>query len=102
MRLAERLGRTDPDRLYEQLDDETFAEWCALAILDDWSGWQKVGTICAAVHNSALQMAASNGAKVKESDFRTASDYMPGDGNTKLPQPAEEAAFVGLKAALGL
>ena len=44
----------DVDELAEELDEEEFAAWCALSVIDDWSGEWQTATICASVFNALL------------------------------------------------
>lgn len=80
MTLTLRVGRLDWRDVLHELQPYEYNEYYALALLEGWAPddeWKKVGTVAAAVHNSALRVAASNGMPYSVNDVRDAKDYVP-------------------------
>jgi hypothetical protein len=73
MRLAERLGLTDPTDL-DGLTEEEWTQWHALSLVDDW-GHDRIADLCAAIHNSLMMAAAKQGGSVGKDDLRKPEDF---------------------------
>lgn len=64
--------------MLSQISSQDFNRFWALAVIDGWDDpWSHTGTISAEVHNAALQICSTLGAKVKEKEARLPSDYKP-------------------------
>jgi len=63
----------DPTPL-DELPDDVWHKWQALALVDDW-GHDRFADLASAIHNSLMLMASKLGGAVAQSDLKSADDY---------------------------
>jgi len=76
--------------LAEAISERELAEYEALSWLDDWGGEIRHAELLAAIHNLGMHVLAAGGAKVKNTDFKSASDFLAKETPRRKNMKAEQ------------